>query len=125
MYRRSRSRNPSFSALALATLLVIVTFAMIGFVTLSVLTGNNFGIQNGASQRYPTPKEIYSEVEVPVGTPDPSALITFKDAALGISVNYPKDWRRDQKGLHVIFSPSSDGLDPTNLRDAAIWFGIP
>jgi hypothetical protein len=125
MYRRSRSKNPSFGTLALATLVVIVTFALIGFVTLSVLTGDRFGFQNRSTLRYPTPEETFSEVEASRGTPDPSASITFRDTALGISVNYPKDWRRNQKGLQVVFSPSPEGLDPANLRDAAIWFGIP
>jgi LysM repeat protein len=98
---------------------------MIGFVTLSVLTGDTFGFQNGTTLRYPTPQGSFSEADILVGTPDPSALITFRDTALGFSLNYPKDWRRNQKGLQVIFSPSPEGLDPANLGDAAIWFGIP
>lgn len=125
MYRRSRSNNPSFGTLTLATLVVIITFALIGFVTLSVLTGDSFGFQSRSTLRYPTPEATFSEIEASSGTPDPSASIIYRDTALGISVNYPKDWRRNQTGLQVIFSPSPDGLDPANLRDAAIWFGIP
>ena len=46
MIRNNRFNNRNFYSLAVATLLLVVTFALIGFVALSVLTGNSFDFAN-------------------------------------------------------------------------------
>jgi len=105
-----------------AALLVLLTFALIGFVALSVVTGNDFGLNlrsGNANLAVATPQPA------PVGTPNPLALATFKQTALGFSLKYPRNWRKNEPGLQVILSPSAGGLDPKNLQDAAIWFGMP
>lgn len=104
---------------------MVVTFALIGFVALSVLIGNGFGSANNASGEGFTPNPEAAISEVALGTPDPSGLLTFRSSALGFSVEYPRTWRKHEQGLRVIFSPSEAGLNPDNLQDAAIWFGIP
>lgn len=124
MIRNNRFNNRNFYSLAVATLLLVVTFALIGFVALSVLTGNSFDFasSNAAALRTPQPATVVSTF---AGTPGPNDTIFFKSSALGFSVDYPADWRKNEQGLRVIFSPSADGLDPDNLQDSAIWLGIP
>jgi LysM repeat protein len=101
-------------------LLLVFIFTMIGFVALRVVTGNNPAPIVDTTA--PTPDSAPAAVE---GTPNPQDTIDFKHTALGFSLQYPRAWRKQEKGLSVIFSPSGGGLDPANLHDAAIWFGIP
>jgi LysM repeat protein len=115
--------SSNFTSLVTITILLIITFALIGFVALSVLTGNSFGLGGDVPQAYPTPDS--TAAAEPFGTPDPQAMVSFKDTALGFNLQYPRTWRKKEQGLHVILSPSAGGLDPENLEDAAIWFGIP
>jgi len=125
MASRYRKVNPSMGSLALVTTLVIITFVMIGFVTLSVITGNNFGVA-GSSLNHPTPRRAINNSEIPImGTPDPSAIIPFKSVALGFGLEYPKGWQKNEQNLQVIFAPSVSGLDLNHVQSGAIWFGIP
>lgn len=127
MSEKSNSRNTNPVSLAVAASLLIVTSAVIGFVALSVLTGNDFGVGNSGLLERPTPSPrtpVVVQASV-VGTPNPSDAITFRSTALGFALEYPRTWRKKERALEVIFSPSTAGLDPTDLQDAAIWFGIP
>lgn len=103
-------------------LLVILIFALIGFVALSVVTGNDFGL--GARPQNATPSLVAS-APLAEGTPNPLGMISFKQTALGFSLQYPRHWRKSEQGLQVILSPSAGGLTPESLNDAAVWFGIP
>jgi LysM repeat protein len=105
-----------------AAVLLILTFALIGFVALSVVTGNDFGLGDVAPAANPRAGEPQP---APLGTPDQLGMTSFKQTALGFSLQYPRSWRKNEQGLRVVLSPSADGLSPENLRDAAIWFGIP
>jgi len=105
--------------------LLAVTFALIGFVALSVLLGNNFGFSSASILRNSTPVARAVPEAMPVGTPNPADVIPFKNAALGFKLEYPRAWRKNEMGLRVVFSPSAAGLEPDSLQDAAIWFGIP
>ena len=122
MFERKRRVNPNLVSFGAATLLLVFTFALIGFVALSVLMGNNFGVEG--SNR-PTPRLAETPADVVAGTPAPLGLNTYRDTALGFEFQYPKAWQKKQYGLEIILSPSGAGLDPENLQDAAIWFGIP
>jgi LysM repeat protein len=126
MAQRNQSLNPSPGSLIIVTLVLIVTFALIGFVALSVVTGNNFGLGSSSSLDHPTPRLASSVFETQaIGTPDPSLTVRFKSAALGFSLEYPQSWRKNEQGLQVILSPSAVKFDLNNLRDSALWFGIP
>ncbi len=120
-----RSRRSNRTSLAVAILLLVVTFALIGFVTLSVLIGDDFGLGNGAPFGNAGPELVATPEDIVIGTPDPFAVTNFRDTALGFGLTYPKAWKKNEKGLKVIISPTEAGLDPDNLQDAAIWFGIP
>lgn len=126
MAQRNQSVNPSPGALVIVTLVLIVTFALIGFVALSVITGNNFGLGSSSSLDHPTPRLARSAFEAQaIGTPDPASPVRFKSAALGISLEYPQSWRKNEQGLQVTFSPATVDFDLNNLRDSVLWFGIP
>jgi LysM repeat protein len=106
------------------TVVLVITFALIGFVALSVVTGNSPDLGN-SSLDHPTPQFAGPAETQVVGTPDPSTSIPFKSAALGFSLEYPRDWQQNEQGLQVVFSPSVAGFDLSNLQAAALWFGIP
>jgi LysM repeat protein len=107
-----------------AALLVLVIFALIGFVALSVLTGNDFGVGRAIGLEN-QPSLNNTPTPAPLGTPNPLAMVNFKDTALGFNLQYPRSWRKNQSGLRVVLSPSGGGLNPDNLEDAALWVGIP
>jgi LysM repeat protein len=52
-------------------------------------------------------------------------MTTFQSTALGIALEYPAGWRKQEETLEVILSPSVDGLDPGRLQDSLVWVGIP
>ena len=112
-----------FGSVVITVLLLILTFAGIGFVALSVVTGTSFGATSQSNIELPPPIPLESVSRI--GTPDPSASIAFKDAALGFSLEYPRDWQVNERGLSVVFAPSAGGLDPSNLTDTSMWIGIP
>lgn len=122
MYGKKQRVNPKLVSLTAATLLLVFTFALIGFVVLSVVLGSNFG--NRAALQNQAPQAAAPE-DVSVGTPAPLGMSNYRDTALGFEFQYPKAWKKNEHGLYVIVSPSGNGLDPENLQDAAIWFGIP
>ncbi|RME99716.1 MAG: hypothetical protein D6768_14440, partial [Chloroflexi bacterium] len=103
-------------------LLVVVVFTLIGFVALSVVTGNNFGLTGGNTG---APTGAIAAPTPPAGTPNPAAWVNYKHTALGFSLQYPRQWRKAEAGLRVVLSPSAGGLDPAALQDAALWLGIP
>lgn len=123
----NRNRRPKLNVVSVttATVLLVITFALIGFVALSVLTGNDFSLGSNRTFESPTPGPVATPLISLAGTPDPAALSSFSSTALGFGLKYPKAWQRKQKGLEVILSPSTAGLDTDNLQEAAIWFGIP
>lgn len=125
MFNGRKYANSNLVSLITRIVLLVVTFALIGFVALSVLIGNGVGRTNNTSVESLTPNPEAVIPEVAVGTPDPSDFLIFRSSALGFSVDYPRTWRKNEQGLRVIFSPSAAGLDPDGLQDAAIWFGIP
>lgn len=103
--------------------MLVLTFAGIGFVALSVVTGSNFGPAGNTTITLPTPQPT-ATVAI-IGTPDSSTKIDFKDAALGFALEYPREWQINERGLSVVFAPSAGGLDPTQLTDTSMWIGIP
>jgi len=125
MSQQSQTNHSNLVSIAVAMLLLIITFALIGFVALSVLTGDDFGLGNTPFLARSSPRPVVAAQAQPAGTPDPLATNSFTDKGLGFGLRYPLNWQKSQKGLQVIFSPSPAGLDPANLQDAAIWFGIP
>jgi LysM repeat protein len=125
MIKRNKRPKLNVVSVTAATVLLVITFALIGFVALSVLTGNDFSLGPNRAFESPTPGPAATPLISLAGTPDPSALSGFSSTALGFGLKYPKAWQRKQKGLQVILSPSAAGLDADNLQDAAIWFGIP
>ncbi len=102
-------------------LLVLVIFALIG---LSVFTGNDFGVGQAIGLDS-QPAQNNTPTVAPLGTPNPLAMVNYKDTALGFNLEYPRSWRKSQSGLRVVLSPSGRGLNPDHLEDAAIWVGIP
>lgn len=61
--------------------------------------------------------------QTPEPTPPAPAMTAFNSATLGFSLDYPETWQKKEETLQVVFSPSADGLDPHNLKDASIWIG--
>lgn len=112
-----------FGSVIVTTLILILTFAGIGFVALSVVTGSSFRPASQPNIEIPTPRPLESVAYI--GTPDPSGRIALRSAALGFAVEYPRDWQINERGLSVVFAPSAGGLDPANLSDTSMWIGIP
>jgi LysM repeat protein len=104
--------------------MLVLTFALIGFVALSVVTGNSLNLGN-SSLDHPTPRSGGVVEAVAAGTPEPAAKIPFKSTALGFSLEYPREWQKNEQGLQVVFSPSAVGFDLSNLQATALWLGIP
>ncbi len=125
MFKGNRRSNPNIVSLAVITFLLALISALIGFVALSTLIGYDFSFRSNSVSEYPTPKPAATPSDFLIGTPDPSALSDLTHKGLGFGLTYPRAWRQREKGLQVILSPSADGLDPDNLQEAAIWFGIP
>lgn len=123
MFARNRGPNSNFVSFAVATVLLITTFALIGYVALTVLTGNSFS--NGSSTELPVARSAATPLEFLAGTPDVLTVSSFTDKGLGFGLQYPSNWQKRQNGLELIVSPSTGGLDPSDLQDVAIWFGIP
>ena len=100
--RKKKGRiNPKFVSLGVATLLLILTFALIGFVALSVLVGSNVGVGPNLLIEQPLPGPAATPSAAPLETPAPLGMTTYKDTALGFEFQYPKAWHKKQKGLEV------------------------
>lgn len=71
----------------------------------------------------------------PTSAPTPDSLppaaaatepetISFSSNELGISLEYPETWYRDENNGLVIFSPSEEGLDADQFKDTGLWISI-
>jgi LysM repeat protein len=125
MLRQSNANRSNKISLLVSLLLIIVTFALIGFVTLSVVTGGGFDLAGSPANLNVTPQPATVVSAGFTGTPNPADTTAFKSPALGFALQYPKSWRKSEQALQVIFSPTAAGLAVDDLQDAAIWFGIP
>lgn len=80
----------------------------------------------GPPDATPTPGPTSTPVpELDATTPTTVSVKTFSSPALGFTLEYPEDWEQKEDALWAAFSPSADGLDPDNIKDAALWLGIP
>ncbi|MBN1991428.1 MAG: PD40 domain-containing protein [Anaerolineae bacterium] len=117
-------------------LVVLFIFAVIIVIGLSMLQGNGLGSGGLAVGQSPTPTlsvAIADSTPTPGPTPEitpeplitsaPPAMIPFNSAVLSFSLDYPEEWYREEMDLQVGFSPSKEGLDPDNLKDAVMWVG--
>ena len=125
MLRQSNTNRSSKFSLFVSLGLIIVTFAMIGFVALSVVTGSSFNLAGQQTNPNIAPRPAMVTSSALAGTPNPADTTAFKSPALGFALQYPKSWRKSEQGLQVVFSPTTGGLDIDSLQDTAIWFGIP
>ncbi len=72
----------------------------------------------------PTPPTLLPTSTPTPPTPSaPSVMTTFNSTTLGFSLDYPATWQKKEETLQVMFSPSANGLDPHNLKDASIRIG--
>lgn len=124
MFRTNKISDRQFVSSVVAVLLLVVTFVLIGFVALSVLMGNSFSFGSQRAAQAPLPQPALAP-QASAGTPIAAEMMTYKSSALGFNLKYPGAWHKNEKGLRVIFSPSAAGLNPDNLQNTAIWFGIP
>jgi LysM repeat protein len=117
MSQQTNQQSSNLATQVGAILLLVVTFALIGFVALSVVTGNDFGISQAAGLTGGRPAPVPTP-PVAQGTPNPLDTVNFKDTALGFSVQYPRTWQKQQAALRVILTPATE-------QSAMLWFGIP
>ncbi|MBE7551471.1 MAG: PD40 domain-containing protein [Anaerolineales bacterium] len=119
-------------------LIVLVIFAAVIIGAYLLLNGNEPSVGGVAVVQSPTPTLDAGPPDAtptlgptpttspePVTTPTPAEMTTFNSSALGFTLDYPEDWQKKEADQQVIFSPSKDGLDPANLKDTALWIGIP
>ncbi|MCL4298358.1 MAG: PD40 domain-containing protein [Anaerolineae bacterium] len=119
-------------------LIVLVIFAAVIIGAYLLLNGNNPSVGGVAVVQSPTPTLDAGPPDAtptlgptpttspePVTTPTPAEMTTFSSSALGFTLDYPEDWQKKEADEQVVFSPSKDGLDPANLKDTALWIGIP
>lgn len=123
-------RQTGTSALLIVLpLIFVLTILAIGAGTL--LGGNNaevgsilaFG-QRPAVGLHAAPAASL-EAAAASGQEEFSKLVSFRSVALGFALDYPFGWRKKEKTLEVIFSPSANGFDPMQVKDISIWIGIP
>jgi LysM repeat protein len=107
------------------TLFLIITFALIGFVVLTVVIDNDTVNETGAAIENATPRAVVAVRPAAQGTPNPLDLTSYKSSALGFSVEFPRAWRKKEQGLAVILSASTTGLNPEDLSYASVRIGIP
>jgi len=129
---------PSTMWTAVGGLILLVIFAVIIVGAWALLNGSNPGVGGvavvqsptptldaGPPDATPTPGPTPTTSPEPVTTPTPAAMTIFSSAGLGFTLEYPEGWKKKEDDLHAIFSPSADGLDSANLKDTALWIGIP
>jgi LysM repeat protein len=117
------SRN--LFSLTVGTLFLIITFALIGFVVLTVVIDNDTVNETGAAIENATPRAVVAVRPAAQGTPNPLDLTSYKSSAIGFSVEFPRAWRKKEQGLAVILSASTPGLNPEDLSYASVRIGIP
>jgi LysM repeat protein len=120
---RQTEPRATLIALPIIFVIIIITAVIVAalFLTDILSVGSAVTLQNPTPQPHPTPPSVID----PLITPNPLGMTTFQSTALGIALEYPPTWRKKERTLEAIFSPSANGLDPDNLQDSAIWVGIP
>ena len=74
----------------------------------------------------PTPPTMsFERLGVVAGQEGAASLALFRSVALGFTVDYPFGWRKKEKPLDIVFSPSAEGLEPVLLQDVSLWIGTP
>jgi LysM repeat protein len=120
-----RPTEPRATLIALPIILVIIIIATIIvaalFLTDILDVGRAASLPTPSSQPRPTPPLVSNTLATPVSL----GMAAFQSTALGIALEYPAGWRKQEKPLEVKFSPSVDGLDPGHLQDSLVWVGIP
>ena len=101
--------------------------------------GDLFGIGSVASGQGPTPTldagfaldatptpgpTPTAPPDQPVATPAPLSVIPFSSPPMGISLEYPELWFREEDSNLVIFSPSTEGLNPNVWADTNLRVGM-
>ncbi len=66
----------------------------------------------------PTPE---TSPEAPAAAAAVPETVTFGSPELGITLEYPETWYREEDENMAIFSPSEAGLDPATVKDVAFW----
>lgn len=69
----------------------------------------------------PTPGPTPTQAPEALAASEPAELVTFSSETLDLTLEHPEDWQIEEDDSSVILSPSADGLDPENLKDAAFW----
>jgi hypothetical protein len=119
-------------------LIVLVIFAAVIIGAYLLLNGSDPNVGGVAVLQSPTPTLDAGPPDAtptlgptpttspePVTTPTPTEMTAFKSPTLGFTLEYPEGWQKKEGDFLAIFSPSADGLDPANLKDTALWIGIP
>ncbi len=75
----------------------------------------------GPPDATPTPGPTPSAAPDIDVTATSASLALFSSEDLGYSVEYPENWEQTEDDLCGVFSPSTGGLDPDSLTDAAMW----
>lgn len=119
-------------------LIVLVIFAAVIIGAYLLLNGGEASVGGVALVQSPTPTLDAGPPDATptlgptpttspeaVTTPTPAQMTTFSSSALGFTLDYPEGWQKKEADQQVVFSPSKDGLDPANLKDTALWIGVP
>ena len=112
------------SRFVVGTALVIITFALIGFVALSVVTGNLGGVSQSPPSSSSARIAITPAAFI-IGTPDLTAMRDFSNKGMGIKLQYPSQWQKAERGLQLMLSPSAAGLSSESIEDTLVRVGIP
>lgn len=120
-----RQTEPRATLIALPIIFVIIIIATI--VVAALFLTDILGVSSTATLQTPSPKLRPTPplVSNTLATPVSLGMTTFQSTALGIALEYPTGWRKQEETLEVILSPSVGGLDPGHLQDSAVWVGIP
>jgi LysM repeat protein len=120
-----RPIEPRATLIALPIILVIIIVATIIvaalFLTDILEVGRVASLPTPSPQPRPTPPLVSNTLATPVSL----GMAAFQSTALGIALEYPAGWRKQEETLEAKFSPSVDGLDPGRLQDSLVWVGIP
>lgn len=122
---------------AAGTAVLLIAAILIVIVAMNV--GDLFGISSVASGQSPTPTlDVSLAIDFTptpgltptiapelLPTPAPVTMIPFSSPSLGISLEYPEVWYREEDTNEVIFSPSTEGLNPSKWQDISLRVGMP
>ncbi len=73
----------------------------------------------------PGPTPTGDNTTSPVATPTEAALTTLSSAAVGITVEYPENWKTGEVNDSVVMAPTTDGLKLENISEAKMVIGRP